>query len=108
MSGSSRPKWSAIAVRFVIVAPKRTGVGTNPGSIAFGSERIRVRVPRVRNLETGKEQPLKTYTALHKKQRRDAEKISMSVLLGLSQRKYKQVVRQFTSSFGLSASTVLA
>ena len=80
--------------------------GTNPGSIAFGSERIRVRVPRVRNLETGKEQPLKTYTALHKKQHRDAEKISMSVLLGLSQRKYKQVVRQFTTSFGLSASTV--
>lgn len=80
--------------------------GTNPGSITLGSERIPVRVPRVRNIKTNKEQPLACYTAMHKRNPKQAWTICKQLLLGLSQRTYRQAVQQCIESFGLSASTV--
>ena len=80
--------------------------GTNPGSIVCGSERISVRVPRIRNRKTKKEQPLETYQALHQRNAHETEKIGMQLLLGLSQRQYKHAAQQFVTGFGLSASTV--
>ena len=80
--------------------------GTNPGSIVCGSERIKVRVPRIRNKKTNKEQPLQTYQALHQRDAGETEAVGRQLLLGLSQRQYKHAARQFATSFGLSASTV--
>ena len=80
--------------------------GTNPGSIVCGSERISVRVPRIRNRKTKKEQPLKTYQALHQRDAHETEKIGTQLLLGMSQRQYKHAAQRFVTGFGLSASTV--
>ena len=80
--------------------------GNNPGSICLDEARVKISVPRVRNQETNKEQPLRTYQHLHK--RRDAflEKLINRLLLGLSQRSYHETAAEAAESFGLSASSV--
>lgn len=80
--------------------------GTNPGTICYKNERVKVRVRRVRNIKTNKERPLETYRRLHAKRGLDYEKTCEQLLAGLSQRNYKGAVQTFCDSIGLSASTV--
>ena len=80
--------------------------GTNPGSIRIGEQRIKIKVPRVRDRKINQERPLETYKAMHKPQPEQQDKISKTILLGISQRDYIQTVKQCANSFGLSASTV--
>lgn len=80
--------------------------GSNPGTIRHKSERIKVRVQRVRDKETNMERPLETYRALHEKCTADAEGLHEKLLLGLSQRDYKKAVSICMDSIGLSSSTV--
>ena len=80
--------------------------GTNPGSIRIRSQRVPVRVPRVRDTEAGEERPLETYRALHRPTEEDQDRIAESIFLGLSQRDYPRVARTYADCFGLSASSI--
>ncbi len=80
--------------------------GSNPGSICLDEARVKISVPRVRNQETNKEQPLKTYQHLHKRQSAFLEKLINRLLLGLSQRSYHETAAEVAESFGLSASSL--
>ena len=79
--------------------------GKNPGSIRWKGAKIPVDVPRVRNRETNREVPLETYKRLHNPRPGEEKKLTRSVLLGLSQRKYGQVAEHLAKSFGISGST---
>ena len=63
--------------------------GADPGSIVYGTERIQISAPRVRDTNTNKEAPLKTYQLLHKRDPKQIEKLSVLLLSGVSQREYK-------------------
>ena len=80
--------------------------GSNPGSVRIRGERVRIRVPRVRDVEARKERPLESYRKLHRPTVEDQDKVTESILLGLSQRDYQRVARTYADSFGLSASSV--
>ena len=80
--------------------------GTNAGSVRHKSERIPVRVPRVRDPVAKKERPLKTYHYLSRKRWQDAKALHDKLLLGISQRDYKSVAQAHANSIGLSRSTV--
>ena len=81
--------------------------GTNPGSVKIRGERTPIKVPRVRNTEANKEQPLQTYKWLRKLSRKQQERLSESILLGISQRNYHRVIRQYTEEgAGLSKSSI--
>ena len=80
--------------------------GTNPGTVCYKGERIRVRVPRVRHTEAGKERPLRSYKYLHRKHGKDAKVLHDKLIRGISQRDYKAVAQAHAHSIGLSRSTV--
>lgn len=80
--------------------------GTNPGSIRIGLERLSIRVPRVRNVRTNKEYPLKTYRLMNDRGLIDMGKVTQGLLCGLSQRNYRQAAEVFVESIGLSASSI--
>ena len=78
--------------------------GTNPGSIRIDGERVPVDVPRVRDVEAGKERPLQSYQAM--KQGNGKDELVEAILLGLAQGDYERVASQFIDGFGLSQSSV--
>lgn len=80
--------------------------GTNPGSIKIRSERIPVQVQRVQDTETKQARPLRTYRLLHRPTEKQQEEVTERIFLGLKQRDYERVAREFADSFGLSASSV--
>jgi transposase-like protein len=79
--------------------------GSNSGSVVLGGQRLRIRVPRLRDLDGGIEIPLGVYQRLH-------EGVSMEesalkrVLLGVSNRDYRQAALAVPETFGLSSSNV--
>ena len=79
--------------------------GSNPGSVRWNGAKVRVQVPRVRNMRTNKEVPLGTYKFLHQSEPGYEQELTRSVLFGLSQRKYGQVAEHLAESFGLSGTT---
>jgi len=79
--------------------------GVNPGSIQIGDERVPVAVPRVRDTEAQKEQPLESYQQM-KHPVELSSQLEEAILLGLSQRDYQRVASAFTDGFGLSQSMV--
>ena len=79
--------------------------GTNPGSIQIGEERVPMAVPRVRDTEAGKERPLESYQEM-KRPVEMGTRLEEAILLGLSQRDYERVARQFIYGFGLSQAQV--
>jgi transposase-like protein len=78
--------------------------GSNPGSIRIDGERVPVDVPRVRDVEAGKERPLESYQAM--KRPGAPEGLAEAILLGLAQGDYQRVASQFIDGFGLSQSSV--
>ena len=80
--------------------------GTNPSSIRVRGERLKYRVPRVQDTKTNKAHPLKSHKDLQKISEQQQKRITRCILLGLSQRRYGELVREFAESFGLSASTI--
>jgi len=57
--------------------------GSSPGSIRIDSERVPVDGPRVRDVEAGKEHPLRRYQAMKEDPR--SEEVAEAILLGLAQ-----------------------
>lgn len=79
--------------------------GKNPGGIQVNGERMRMDIPRLRDVEEGRERPLKSYQAMKRPLEVDT-KLEEAILLGLSQRDYGRIARAFADRFGLSQSSV--
>jgi len=79
--------------------------GSNPGSVYLADAKVRVRVPRVRDVEAGQEWPLESYRQLQKP--RLMEEIVLNrVLKGISQRDYESVALQAPEVFGVKKSAI--
>ena len=79
--------------------------GSNNGSIRIGSEKVPIVVPRVYDNEEKKNKPLERYNEM-KRQQEPTEELMNKILLGISQRDYERVSKDFIESFGLSQSSV--
>jgi putative transposase len=79
--------------------------GTNPGSLRVGEEKVRVRVPRLMNTQTGKTEYPDVYERLREIPLPE-EKLMRKVLRGISQKDYESVTREMVTSFGLSQSSI--
>ncbi|MCM2277067.1 MAG: transposase [Oligoflexia bacterium] len=79
--------------------------GANPGSVYIGDQKLRVNVPRVRNLRENREIPLKSYERLQEPQSVD-ERAFSRVINGISQGRYDRAVEHVHDTFGISKSTV--
>ena len=79
--------------------------GYNDGSVYMGMQKVPVSVPRVRDVEAGREIPLKTYEALRSP--RVIEKSALALVLnGVSQRKYEKAASLIPETFGIKSSSV--
>jgi len=76
--------------------------GSNPGSVYLGDMKTKVQVPRLRDKETGKEIPLKSYHDLQDKKQVRTEMMG-KLLGGLSLRRYTECASMFPDVFGISA-----
>jgi len=80
--------------------------GSNPGSIYLGGQKIKTRIPRVRNLQSQEEVPLASLEAIRKEGRRHDETLFKRVLLGVSCHRYEEAADALPGALGLSASSV--
>ena len=78
--------------------------GCNPGSICVDGERVPVDVPRVRDVEAGKERPLQSYRAMSEAEGPKA--LAEAILLGLAQGDYRAGGEPVYRRLGLSQSSV--
>jgi transposase-like protein len=79
--------------------------GTNPGSIRIDEEKVKLRIPRLRDEQSKREISLESYDKM-KDVEQDSEKLLKGVVHGISMSDYHDVVRQFEDSYGLSRSKV--
>jgi len=79
--------------------------GTNPGSVKLGDRKLKVEVPRLRDLETGKCVPLESYKKM-KQMEAPSEEMQAKVIKGLSTRDYSSITNDLIDSFGLSKSSI--
>jgi putative transposase len=89
---------------------ERTGTtikrwGSNPGSVFVGDQKLRINVPRVRDMEAGQEVRLKSYERLQDPGHLDELALSR-VINGISQGKYERAAEQVPETFGIKKSTV--
>ncbi len=80
--------------------------GSNPGSIYLAGQKLKTRIPRVRNRHTQEEVRLQTLEAIQKEGRRHDETLFKRVLLGVSCRRYKEAADALPEALGLSSSSV--
>jgi len=79
--------------------------GSNPGSIRIGEEKVKIRVPRIKNNHTDQTQSPENYKKLRQIEL-PSESLMKRIILGLSQKDYDEVVKMGVDSFGLSQSSV--
>lgn len=79
--------------------------GSNPGSIFLGDQKVRVKVPRVRDVVENQEVPLASYQRLQNPQVIDQVVLSR-VINGISQKKYESAALEATKTFGIKKSSV--
>lgn len=89
---------------------ERTGTdysrwGSNPGSVVLGGQKVSVSVPRVRDLEQGKEVALESYQQLRNSSGFD-ERVFSHLINGLSAGRYEQAAEIVPETFGISKSSV--
>lgn len=79
--------------------------GENPGSVYLGDQKLRINVPRVRDLEARREVRLRSY-----ERRQDPtgvdERALAHVIHGISQGKYERAAEHVPETFGISKSSV--
>lgn len=78
---------------------------SNPGSLEINGEKLRFRVPRIRNKVSGEVETPESYKKSKKKLKITKEMVG-KILNGISQKRYKEVATQLTDGFGLSQSRV--
>lgn len=74
--------------------------GENPGSVYLGDQKVQMPVPRVRNVKTKTEVPLKAYERLQSPQVIDDMALSR-VINGMSQRDYEKASIAVPETFGI-------
>lgn len=79
--------------------------GHNPGSVFLGDQKVRMNVPRVRDLRRRREVPLKSYEQFQVPGRVDDMALSRAIN-GISQRKYERAVEQTSDTFGIRSSSI--
>jgi len=79
--------------------------GGQCGSVYLADQKVKLKVPRVRNEEAGEEVPLEIYQKFQQPRQADGE-LMLRVLRGLSCRSYEACARRVPQVFGLSSSTV--
>jgi len=79
--------------------------GSNPGSIRIGSERVKMRIPRLYDKTTKQTEGLGNYKKLRETEF-PKDTLLKNILYGLSEQNYGEVTKQTVESFGLSQSTV--
>lgn len=79
--------------------------GSNPGSIRIGSERVKMRIPRLYDKTKKQTEGLENYKKLRSIEL-PSEVLLKNILFGLSEQNYGEVAKMTTESFGLSQSTV--
>ena len=79
--------------------------GAQKGSVYLGDQKTPITVPRVRDVKTNEEVPLRSYQMLQEPASMD-EKLFLCVLSGLATRRYDACARMVPEVFGLSSSSV--
>lgn len=79
--------------------------GQNPGSVFLGDQKLRINVPRVRDLRRNQEVPLKSYERLQSPDHVD-EMALCRVINGISQGKYERAAEHIPETFGIKKSSI--
>lgn len=79
--------------------------GANPGSVFVGNQKLRVNVPRIRDLASQQEVRLESYERLQSPQHVD-EQAFRKVIQGISQGKYERAAERIPETFGISKSSI--
>ena len=79
--------------------------GKQKGSVFLADQKLPIRVPRVRNVQTDTEEPLSVYRRFQVAQKLD-EAVLLRVLKGLSCRNYEVCAQAVPEAFGISSSSV--
>lgn len=79
--------------------------GSNSGSVYLGDQKVSVKVPRVRNMVSGKEVELESYRELKDKGHFN-EQVFSNVINGISTRKYELVAEQLPETFGIKRNSI--
>jgi transposase-like protein len=74
--------------------------GYNPGSVFLGDQKVKIEVPRARNILTQEEVQLSSYERLQDQQMIDDMALSR-VICGMSQRNYERAAQQVPETFGI-------
>lgn len=81
--------------------------GSNPGSVHVGTQRLPIKVPRVRDHIEGSCKPLESYQQMHKVAE-PPESLLHAIALGVGTRNYHHLIETASNSFGLSKSQISA
>jgi putative transposase len=79
--------------------------GQNPGAVFIGDQKVKINVPRVRDVRRNQEVPLKSYERLQNPAHVD-EMALHRVINGISQGKYERAAQHIPETFGISKSSV--
>ena len=85
--------------------PGHSRWGSQEGSIYLSDQKLRVRVPRVRDVIKNREVPLESYRLLQEPRNAD-EGVMRRILSGLSCRNYEGCAEAVPEAFGISSSTI--
>jgi putative transposase len=86
----------------------RTGIkrwGSNPGSVFVGDQKLKINVPRVRDVEEGREVQLRSYERLQNPAHLDEIALSR-VINGISQGKYERAAEHVPETFGIKKTSI--
>jgi putative transposase len=86
----------------------QTGIkrwGSNPGSVFVGDQKLKINVPRVRDVEAGEEVQLKSYVRLQNPAHLDEVALSR-VINGISQGKYERAAEHVPETFGIKKTSI--
>ena len=79
--------------------------GSNPGSVFLGTQKVAIRVPRVRDVAVPRAVPLASYRALQNPQVIE-DRVLAQVINGISTRKYERAARAVPECFGVKRSSI--
>lgn len=79
--------------------------GHNPGSVFVGDQKLKINVPRVRDMEAGEEVPLRSYERLQSPAHLDEIALSR-VINGISQGKYERASEHVPETFGIKKTSI--
>jgi transposase-like protein len=79
--------------------------GSNPGSVFVGDQKLKINVPRVRDVEADQEVPLRSYERLQNPTHLDEIALSR-VINGISQGKYERAAEHVPETFGIKKTSI--